>query len=64
MVSGKDGHPDRAFLGLVSGSCHIRRVEIVVEHGIYVFFYCFKFSAEQKLDQITCSRDLNHQISF
>ena len=24
--------------GLMSGSCHIRRVEIVVELGIFVFF--------------------------
>jgi hypothetical protein len=31
----------------MSGSCHIRRVEIVVEFGIFVFF---EFSAEQKSD--------------
>jgi hypothetical protein len=33
---------------LMSGSCHIRRVEIVVALGIFVCF--FKFSAEQKSD--------------
>jgi hypothetical protein len=32
---------------IMSGSCHIRRVEIVVELGIFVFF---EFSAEQKSD--------------
>ena len=31
----------------IGGSCHIRRVEIVVELGI---LFSFKFSAEQKSD--------------
>ena len=31
---------------LMSGSCHIQRVEIVVELGIFVFF---QFLAEKKL---------------
>ena len=29
---------EKIFLQLMSGSCHIQRVEIVIELGIFVFF--------------------------